>query len=60
MASARFSQQSTSNGVQAEDFIEFSEQQQAAVITDLGTKEFQPHPPVKSKPNINRFACTLR
>jgi hypothetical protein len=22
--------------------------------------EFQPHPPVKTKPDITRFACTLR
>jgi hypothetical protein len=46
--------------VQAEDFIEFSEQQQTAVRTDLRTMEFQPHPSVKTKSDITRFACTLR
>jgi hypothetical protein len=46
--------------VQAEDFIKFSEQQQTAVRTDLGTMEFQPHPSIKTKSNITRFVCTLR
>jgi len=60
VASARVSQKSARNVVQAKDFIQFPEQQQTAVRTDLGTMKFQPHLPVKTKPNIIRFACTLR
>jgi hypothetical protein len=47
------------NVVQAEGVVQFLEQQQTAVRTDFGTKEFQPHTAVKSKPNAAHFACTL-
>ena len=33
--------------------------QQTAVGTELRATKFQPHPAVKTKPPINRFACTL-
>ena len=60
VASARVSQQSARNVVQAEHLIQFPEQQQTAIRTDLRAMKFQPHPTVKTKPNITRFACTLR
>jgi hypothetical protein len=54
------SQQSARNVVQTEHVILFPEQQQPAVRNDLRTMKFQPYPRVKTKPNITRFACTLR
>jgi hypothetical protein len=46
--------------MKAKHIVQFLEQQKTAVRTDLGTMEFQPHPTVKTKPDITRFACTLR
>jgi hypothetical protein len=46
--------------MQAEHLIEFPEQQQTTVGTDLRAMELQPHPAIKTKPDIARFACTLQ
>jgi hypothetical protein len=56
----RGSQQSASNVVQAQHLIQFPEQQQSAIRTDLRAMKFQPHSPVKPQPNIDRSVCTLR
>jgi hypothetical protein len=60
VASSRVPQKSTRNVVQTQHLIQFPKQQQSAVRTDLGTMKFQPHPSIKTEPNIARFACTLR
>ncbi len=44
---------------QPEHIIQLAHHQKTAVRTDLGTMKFQPHPGVKTKPPITRFACTL-
>lgn len=44
---------------QPEHVIQLAHYQQTAVGTELRAKKFQPHPAVKTKPPIARFACTL-
>ena len=58
--SARIFQHSASNIVQAEDFIQFSGQQETTARIYLRTMEFQPHLQIRTKPNIARFTCILR
>ena len=45
---------------QPEHVIQLAHHQKAAVGTELRATKFQPHPAVKTKPPITRFACTLR
>ncbi len=44
---------------QPEHFIQLAHHQQTAVGTELRAAKFQPHPTVKTKPPIARFARTL-
>jgi hypothetical protein len=44
---------------QSEHVIQLAHHQQTAIGTELRATKFQPHPAVKTKPPITRFACTL-
>jgi hypothetical protein len=59
-ASAGVSQHSTSQIMQTKHLIQFPKQQESTVRADFRPMEFQPHPTVKTKPHITRFACTLQ